>query len=146
MRRFVFQIGLFVLLAGVLGAVNAWLNPAVPHLGPPELPEGHITLATALEWAEQAETPVLWVDARSAAAYEQGHIPGALLCNEGDYDAGLGRVLEAVFAEVQQPKMIVYCDSRQCGSSTAVASRLQADVPEAQIWVLHEGWEAWVRR
>ena len=75
----------------------------------------------------------LWVDARSRAAFQAHHIPGAVWLNEDEGEASLPQLLA-----VWQPgiAIVVYCDSRQCDASTAVATRLREELQLTDIYVL----------
>lgn len=84
--------------------------------------------------------PVLWLDARTAEAFQSRHVPGAILLNEDEWD----RYLPG-FLEVWQPetKVIVYCDSAACDASQAVALRLRRELQLTKVHVLKGGWSAW---
>jgi len=84
---------------------------------------------------------VLWVDARSASAYEVDHISGALLLNEDEWDRQLPMVLQTWSPE---RSIIVYCSSRQCQASHHIAQRLKV-VGVSPIYVLKGGWEIWLQ-
>jgi len=99
--------------------------------------EGELTLQEAI-----ALQP-LWVDARSEAEYTAGHIPQALLLNEDAWDSGFFALLENW--DLQQP-IVVYCSSRTCDASHAIAERLKTDLDFEQVYVLQGGWEAWQNR
>ena len=97
--------------------------------------ENEITLATALAKAE-----VLWVDARGVDAYETGHIPGAVLLNEDDWDNLVVGLLDRWNPELT---VVVYCSSSSCNASQSVALRLTNDFQFDNIYVLKDGWNAW---
>ena len=67
-----------------LAGVNFFINPKRVPWDPSQLNEGEVNLASAMKIAAQSE--VVWVDARGQADFELGHIPGALLLNEDDWD------------------------------------------------------------
>ena len=92
-------------------------------------------LQTALGWGDK----VLWLDARTKAEYGKGHIPGAMLLNEDDWDGLLPRVLAAWNKD---RIIVVYC-SRGCNAGREVAGRLREDAQLPQVYVLKGGWEAW---
>lgn len=84
---------------------------------------------------------VLWVDARSEADYEAGHIESALLLNESNWDAG---IFELMGEWLSAPRpIVVYCGSESCGTSQRIAERLRSDLADAEIYHLHGGWDAW---
>lgn len=126
-----------LLLAGLLGG----LVVAVAH--PERLPwseagllgAGEITLADALALEE-----AVWIDARERGAYEAGHIPGAILLNETEWNT----LLPGFFARwAPGHPVVVYCDSRQCDTSHHVADRLREEAGLPEVHVLFGGWETW---
>ncbi|HBR93638.1 MAG TPA: hypothetical protein DEA90_05680 [Opitutae bacterium] len=101
----------------------------------PELAAGEIQLADA-----QA-LEVIWLDARPIEEFEEDHIPEAIFFDEGDWDTGLVRLMETW---LMQPRpIVVYCGSESCGTSQRVAEGLRAALPEAEIYSLKGGWDAW---
>lgn len=123
------------LSALLLSALNVLLNPNVPPMVEP-IPEGHVALDTVRQWDH-----VLWVDARAEQSYRKASLPDAILCNEETFDSGLGNILEVA---LEQPgiRIVVFCDSSQCDSSSVIAKKLRELLPEYDVWVLHRGWEA----
>ena len=103
----------------------------------PELAAGEIRLADA-----QA-LDVIWLDARPLEDFEADHIPGALYIDEADWDSGLLSLMEAWLTEPRP--IVVYCGSESCGTSQRVAERLREALPEAEIYSLKGGWDAWVQ-
>lgn len=89
------------------------------------------------EVAKQWETP-LWVDARSHDEYEERHLDGAIWLNEGAWQAGLPAVLDE-----WKPgrRVVVYCSSKSCQESQAVARRLQEETGWPDIFVVMGAWE-----
>ena len=138
-RGLVGQLLILVLLAGVVGGLNGWLNPRTPSWSPDKLGEGEVSLEIVDAWS----APVLWIDARSAEAYDEEHIPGAILLNMDRFDELLPRLFDAWEGS---ETLVVYCDSRQCGASEAVADRLREDLGMEEVFVLKGGWESWKER
>ena len=101
----------------------------------PELLAGEIRLLDA------KVLDVIWVDARKEADYEAGHIPGAILLNEDDWDNGLIRLMEQWLGNPRP--IIIYCSDAGCGTSKRVAERLRRDLPDTEIYSLKGGWNAW---
>ncbi|MCC7205586.1 MAG: rhodanese-like domain-containing protein [Phycisphaeraceae bacterium] len=98
-----------------------------------------VDLAQALAWDRLQA--LIWIDARSEAAYAQQHIPGAILLNEDQWD----ELFPAFFARWQPGlEVVVYCDSSLCDASYQVAERLRKDLHSDRVHVLHGGWQAWV--
>ncbi len=126
---------LFIALLVLLGSAFSLLSgTASPPWRAPELAPGEIRAEDA-----SALDPV-WVDARSAAEYEAGHIPGAVLLEEAEWETGLLRLLETW---TPGRVIVVYCGSEDCGTSRRVADALDAALGGAEIYTLQGGWEAW---
>lgn len=130
----------FVLI-GTLSLIGAAYS-LVAGLAPlpwaePALAAGEIRLADA-----QA-LEVIWLDARSYDAFASEHIPEALHIDESDWDSGLVQLMEAW---LMQPRpIVVYCGSESCGTSQRVADRLREALPDAEIYSLKGGWDAWLK-
>ncbi len=121
-------------MAFLPAVLSAFFHPKRPDFG--DRPrEGEITVATAA----RRSTDYIWIDARSESHYTTKHIPEALLLNEDEWDDLLPVVLQAW--PTGKPA-VVYCDSRQCEASDAVAQRLR-ELNIAPVFVLKGGWEAW---
>jgi rhodanese-related sulfurtransferase len=88
--------------------------------------------------AALASSDLVWVDARSSDYFERGHVTGALLLNDENWDAMLGSVFEA-----WQPSkvLVVYCDAG-CSASHKVAERLR-EIGMDPVYVLKGGYDAW---
>ena len=135
-RRSLRQAALLCALALVPAVLTAWLHPRRPDWEQLRHPVAELPLADI----RQRYPDALWIDARSAAAYAQGHAPGAILLNEDAWDEQL-----AAFVEVWRPgqMMVVYCNSASCGASRAVAGRLRRELGVTDVVVLQGGWSAW---
>jgi rhodanese-related sulfurtransferase len=101
------------------------------------LAQGEIRLVEAEQWGPE----VIWVDARPRAAYESKHIPGALLLNPEDWDALVPKFLDEWAPE---KKTVVYGDTSD-GADT-IAFRLRDEMKIENVFVLHDGWDAWAQR
>jgi rhodanese-related sulfurtransferase len=131
MRRALRQIIALLLLALVPAFGAAIFHPRRPAWRSDE-----ITLAVAQGWREK----ILWLDARPRADYERGHIPGALLLNEEEWNALLPEMLD----EWNGGRVVVvYCSSLSCQASRDVARRLREEVGLPDVYVLQGGWEKW---
>lgn len=105
---------------------------------PPPPPGEMIEVAEVAAWPE----PPFWIDARSAAEYEAGHAPDALLLNEDNWVEALPELLR----RWRPPRpIVVYCSSRECGSSREIARRLR-EAGLRPVHVLAGGWDAWQSR
>lgn len=125
-----------ILLLTLIGSAFSLYHGLAPlPWAEPELDAGEIRLADA-----QA-LDVIWLDARSYEEFEEGHIPDAIHFDEGDWDMGLVALMDAW---LNQPRpIIIYCGSESCGTSKRVADRLREALPEAEIYSLKGGWDAW---
>lgn len=100
------------------------------------------------EAARAAQTAgVVFLDGRTAQAYAEGHIPGALhIDGHGDdFAAALVPLLGALGAA---ERIVVYCNGVTCDESIHLARRLTADagIAENKVRVFFEGWPEWSRR
>ncbi|MDQ8196151.1 rhodanese-like domain-containing protein [Coraliomargarita sp. SDUM461004] len=120
----------------LIGAIYSLVGGLAPRpWAEPELAAGEIYLDDA-----QALN-VIWLDARTYAEYETDHIPNALFFDEGEWDTGLISLMDAW---LMQPRpIVVYCSSESCGTSQRIAEGLRKALPEAEIYSLKGGWDAW---
>ncbi len=133
------QVMLILLLLPLFGATGtALLHPGAPPWSHKPLPEGHVNQATIDRW----HTEILWVDSRSREAYEAGHIPGAALLNELEWEDLLPSFFDRL-AELNNPRIVVYCSVLRCLDSEQVAQRLRTEVGLKDVYVLSGGWENW---
>lgn len=130
------EIACLILIASLPAALAGWFHPQRPTWSWVRPAVTELSLAEI----NRRTTPILWVDARTAAAYQQRHIPGAVLCNEDTWEALLPGLLTA-----WQPgdTIIVYCDAQTCDASQAVALRLSRELGLTDIYVLKGGWATW---
>ena len=83
----------------------------------------------------------LFLDARSRADYQTGHIKGAL--NLPVHDADFGERLQAFSLKVnRQKELIVYCDGAGCAVSPKLASVLRG-LGYRDVKILVNGWTEW---
>lgn len=104
---------------------------------PPPLAAGEIRPADA------TLLDPIWLDARSPEAHAADHIPGAIFFDPQDWDASLPDLMEA-WLPAPRP-IVVYCGSQSCATSREIAEYLRAALPEAEIYSLKGGWDAWTR-
>lgn len=126
------RILLLVILSTVIGAANFFLNPRAPQYGE------EITFSEI----PRLPAPVIFVDARKAEEYAQGHIAGAISLPEDDFDGHVGAFLDAWD---MNGSIVVYCKADSCNLSAAVARRLREDFQMKNIYVLVEDWDLWPR-
>ena len=95
-----------------------------------------MSVAQAKDWGDAA----LWIDARAEEQFAGGHVPGAMLLNEDDWNTLLPKVL-AVWSPGR--KLVVYCSRQTCNASHEVAERLRNEAGLKNVFVLQGGWEEW---
>ena len=142
--RIFLQRVLLLALAAVAGALVYRFHPNRPELyltrdaaGP-----GEVTVVEARTRA--AAGPVIWLDARHLPEYEAGHIPGALLLNEYDWENLLIAAFPSITEAPEGAPVIIYCDGQQCAASRAVRDRLrQTPLGDRELLILRGGWPAW---
>ena len=136
MKTQVLKQCLIILALSVTGAAYSLVNGISPlPWAEPELAAGEIKVVDA------RVIDAIWIDARPIEEYEESHVPGALFFSEGAWDASLIALMD-VWLTGPRP-IIVYCGSESCGTSRRIAARLREALPEAEIYSLKGGWDAW---
>ncbi len=106
---------------------------------PTPLPKGLEPITTAEAKSALDKHIALFIDARPADQYAQGHLPGALSLPADKFDdtfPGLADRIEA------SPFLVIYCDGAECSDSIHVAERLLAyGFLGARVMV--DGYRAW---
>ena len=110
--------------------------------GPSEFQE--IDTDQAAEWFNDPnpEMPYVWVDARKADMYEDGHIWGAHLLDH----FRVQHYLDQVRPWLQiAGKIIAYCEGGDCDDSTLLATYLlnEVGVPYEKLYIYKDGLEVW---
>jgi rhodanese-related sulfurtransferase len=103
----------------------------------PELAAGEIRIVDA------RALDVLWLDARSEADYKAAHIPDAILLNYDNWESAIVELMGEWLMDTRP--IVVYCGSESCGTSKEIAERLREVLPEAEIYSLKGGWDAWLQ-
>lgn len=124
------------LLSVVAGLLTWAFHPNAPSWTGGWSSEGAVSHAFVVSNQDR----ILWVDARSESEFEAGHIAGAILVNEDDWEAGLMRLFDVWDME---QILIIYCGAEACQSSLRVMERLRAELGEDEIYYLKGGWKAW---
>lgn len=133
-----------VLLATTMGVLFNHFQPRpLPLLAPyrPALPPGVYAVSTAEGRALWSLGRVVFVDAREAERYAEGHIPGALSLpyEDAQQDPPPPEILERLR---RAPMVILYCDGPECRASERLALRLgQLGLRHLRVYV--DGWPAW---
>lgn len=142
--RLILQSLLLLVMAGVAGFLVWRYHPERPelYLTRESAAPGEITVLEARE--RQAAGPVIWVDARREQEFAAGHIPGALLLNEYDWDNLLFEAFPVITDAAEGVPVIIYCDGQECAASRTVRERLQqTPVGDRELLILRGGWPAW---
>lgn len=128
----------FILIAllTAVGSAYSLLSGLAPlPWAAPELGAGEIRLEDA------RVLDAIWIDARDAAAFDEAHVPKALFYNQTDPANSMADILEKW---LMSPRVIiVYCADEGCGTSKKIAETLRANLPDAEIYSLKGGWDAW---
>jgi rhodanese-related sulfurtransferase len=131
------QAGLILLIALIPAAIAAVFHPRRPGWSREQAMIPEVEWTVVRQWRE----PVLWVDARSAAAYARGHVPGALSLLSGPGDEAMAALVAAWHPGTM---LVVYCDSPRCDAAQSAAGRLRRELGIEEVYVLKGGWSAWV--
>jgi rhodanese-related sulfurtransferase len=83
---------------------------------------------------------VLWVDARPRKEFDAGHIEGAVLLNEDEWNSLIPHFLNEW--DPDKP-IVVYCGGGGCQASKAVANRLITELQMENVRILKGGLKAW---
>lgn len=135
MPRYFRELSIIAALTVIGAAFSLFSGLAPLPWAAPELAAGEIRIVDA------RALDVLWLDARSEADYQADHIPGALLLNEDNWESG---IMELMGAWLPAPRpIVIYCGSERCGTSQRIADRLRKALPDAEIYSLKGGWDAW---
>lgn len=140
MKKTLLQAALIVALS-IMAAAATWLIMGPPAdeaaCDPASLKPGEICLSDI-----PAAMQVLWVDSRSRSDWQRNGIAGSILWNLDTAEDMNAFEAEAVMRILNTPYVVVYCDSRHCGTSHQVAKRIRDLDLGAQVHVLHGGWQA----
>jgi rhodanese-related sulfurtransferase len=99
---------------------------------------GHIHLDEAKKL--QADTGVLFADARAKVEYDQGHIPGAIPLPLGEFDQYYEKYKSRIKAA---KKIVTYCHGVGCKLSDKVAQKLYNDKGHKNVVGFFGGWPQW---
>ncbi len=131
-------ICLFGAMLGML--FNAASPRGIDLLGPvpPRGAEGITELDLEEAWALHKARKGVFIDARSAEEFGQGHIPGALLLPLDDFDEVLSSFATLIPSDTL---LIAYC-GKGCESSWEVAELLKEE-GYSNLKVFYGGWDKW---
>ncbi len=86
--------------------------------------------------------PILWVDARPRAQWQESGMPGSVLWNLDSAEDSQAFELEIATRVIDTPRVIVYCGDENCGLSREIAGRIRNLDLGAEVSVLKGGWRA----
>ena len=142
-RHMLVQATVLVAAAALAGLGVHHFHPGAPalYVTAEKAPEGSISVMDARTLT--AGAGVIWLDARRRTEYEKQHIPGALLCNEAEWESVMEPVILAMDAAPGRT-IVIYCDAMKCQASKEIQARLLPLIPDGRpVLVLHGGWPAW---
>lgn len=134
------QALVLLLLAGVAAGGAFYVHPRAPALYAVQEPlrDDEVTVAQILErW----QGDVLWLDARPRDQFDQGHVPGAALLNEPQFDELMLAVLDTL--QTNTKPVIIYCGGETCEASRKIREKLLQIVSLDECYILKGGWPAW---
>ncbi|MBK7496538.1 MAG: rhodanese-like domain-containing protein [Candidatus Omnitrophica bacterium] len=83
----------------------------------------------------------IFIDARSAEAYAEGHIPGAFSIPYTLFDEGQPPEVEMI---PRDQDVVIYCDGADCHASQVVADRLEElGYVKTRLKIFSGGWQEW---
>lgn len=103
------------------------------------LPDGLRGVDLAEARSANNEQTALFLDARSAEDYAEGHVPGALSLPAYEFDDRFPEIADRV---EEAERVIVYCDGVECSDSIHVAERL-VEYGFSDVSVFESGWRVW---
>ena len=141
------QIGILLLFSGVVSFlancvhpqgipwVRSWSNHIEAKARSARI--SVIPLTAAREKHQTAE--VVFIDARSAASYQSGHISGAVSVPSESFAAQLS-MLEGLIDSGKE--LVIYCGSRTCDDALLLAMKLQA-IGAKRVTLYIDGFDVW---
>lgn len=136
-RRLSFRAALIVLTGGGTGLAYNLLADQGIYAQPTE-GQLMVDLAHARQAFTQGHT--IFLDARHAWVYEEGHISGAVNIPLGHFERDIQKRLAHL---PRDTPIITYCSGAACHSSETLARLLVERFGFVQVQVLAGGWPAW---
>jgi rhodanese-related sulfurtransferase len=132
------RLATLLILPAVLAAGTLFWHPGAPSFAEKPVPK------QTYQQVIDSGQAIFWIDARSQAAYDQGHIENAVLLNEDHWN----RLFPGFLKRWNPDQMIVvYCSDSGCTRSQEVAARLRKELGgNLKISVLKGGYEGWLLR
>jgi rhodanese-related sulfurtransferase len=131
---------LIAVVGATLGLVANAVSPKrVPYITPPvvELPA---TDFIPLDEAKKAwESGVFFLDARSPADYEAGHIANAFSLPAEEFQEHYGPIAAMITTDMN---IVAYCNGLECDLSKDLKKQLN-ELGYAKVRILQNGWTVW---
>jgi len=140
MKQALLQAVIITLLAAAVAAAAFQLHPRAPALHAIEEPLKADEVGLK-EIQARWQGDVIWLDARPRDQFDAGHIPGARLLNEQEFETQLLEMLDTLQAATKP--IIIYCGGQKCEASRHVREKLLTMVPVENCFILKGGWPAW---
>lgn len=143
MKSFLKQSLGIILMVVALTALMAFIHPQAPPwyrvVENPTLGETQEVTVEEVLAGKWPDREILWIDARATSDYEAGHLEGALLLNDAEFEDQLWEHSEE-FTDLNR-LIVVYCDGRECQRSTKIAELLRSRLQLREVWVLRGDWQ-----
>ena len=142
LRRCLTDTAGLLVVALALGLASKWLHPRAPawSIASGSQREELISL-TGIDTDFGSE--VLWLDARSAASFAAGHIPGALRIEMDDPGSWFYENFDSLVVETRP--VVVYDGSPGAAVAMRAAAYLRANTRLNPVLVLEGGWSGWLK-
>ena len=143
MRKILIQAAILIAAGACLGLASNAIRPNglpwVYRQGQESTQIEPIDLAGAKKLFDEGKA--LFVDARPAREFAQGHVKGAVSLPEDEMEKGLPAFTAKT--PLDRP-LVVYCSGTDCNASVILGGRL-ADVGYLEVHVFFGGWPEWVK-
>jgi rhodanese-related sulfurtransferase len=130
-RQDVRGAALILIFAAFAAVGHGWWSPLASHS---EQDPRYLRVEQALNLVGIA----VFVDARSQAEFEQGHVTGAVHLTEASWEHQIESFL-GVWTPGQP--VVVYCSGGGCRASHGVADRLTEELGLSSVSIVREGWQ-----
>ncbi len=123
------------------GGVSALFHPSSPpwyEVEDSDSQRNRISVSQAHVLEEKGR--VVWIDARTRAEYDAGHVSGAILLNVEEW-ADLMFAHQMDLQEAYGIPVIVYCSGGGCERSAEIAQRLRELIGLDPVYVLDGDWQ-----
>ena len=144
MKRLVAECAMIVILAAAAGFAANLLHPdgfAFVKKKTASSPVVRIDTREAL--IKHSSGSALFLDARESAAFERGHIAGALSLPAFP-DAVRQEMMRRHFQRINaQVELVVYCEASSCGAAELLAESIIRKGYSRHIYLMKDGFEAW---